>query len=169
MKFRWKALDKRGEVKKMMTKQVLSSMALLATCGCFGGIGEVIAAPNQQSEIKDSELAAKMESAFYCNVQALNPAERSRHNQLTEKLLATRKATVETEKGYELQFNPADVTLAEVAEWVVAEGKCCPFLDFHIDLERSGKLICLRLTGRDGVKQFLRAEFGLKQADLRRE
>jgi|SRR5262252_25522 hypothetical protein len=145
----------------MMTKQILSSMALMAACGCFGGIGEVSQVPNQRQETKESEPATAEETAFYCNAKALNPAERARHNQLTEKLLAIRKSTVETEKGYELQFSPADVSVPEVAEWVVAESKCCPFFDFHIDLENAGKLICLRLTGREGVKQFIRAEFGL--------
>jgi len=145
----------------MMTKQILSSMALMAACGCFGGIGEVSQVPNQRQETKESEPQMAEETAFYCNVKALNPTERARHNQLTEKLMAIRKATVQTEKGYELQFSPADVTVTEIAEWVVAESKCCPFFDFHIDLENAGRLICLRLTGREGVKQFIRAEFGL--------
>ena len=48
-----------------------------------------------------------------------------------------------------------------MAEWVVAEGKCCPFFDFHIDLEREGALLCLRLTGAEGIKPFIQAEFPL--------
>ncbi|HWZ96641.1 MAG TPA: hypothetical protein VN025_02680 [Candidatus Dormibacteraeota bacterium] len=99
---------------------------------------------------------------FYCNTKALSATERARHNELTKKLLEVRKAMVESEKGYELQYSPADVTVAEIAEWVVMESKCCPFFDFHIDLEDAGTLICLRLTGTDGVKQFIRAEFGLR-------
>jgi len=53
------------------------------------------------------------------------------------------------------------VTLAELAQWVVAESKCCPFFDFHIDLENGGKLVCLRLTGEEGIKAFIRAEFSI--------
>jgi hypothetical protein len=98
---------------------------------------------------------------FYCNVKALTPEERERHRALTGKLIASRKGTVETEKGYELQYSPDKISVAEVAEWVVAESKCCPFFDFHIDLEEQGKLICLRLTGSEGVKAFIRAEFGI--------
>jgi hypothetical protein len=146
----------------MITKQILSSMALMAACGCFGGIGEARPEPKRQQETTHSYPATTAETAFYCDVKALNPAERTRHNQLTEKLLAVRKATVETDTGYELQFNPADVTVTEIAEWVIAESKCCPFFDFHIDLENAGKLICLRLTGREGVKGFIREEFGLQ-------
>jgi hypothetical protein len=98
-------------------------------------------------------------SKFYCNIAALTPAERARHMWLTAKLMAARKEIVESPKGYEFQFSPSDVTLAELAEWVVAEAKCCPFFDFHIDLENEGKLLCLRLTGDEGIKAFIQSEF----------
>lgn len=101
------------------------------------------------------------QSKFYCNIKALTPEERAHHKQLGDKLMAARKAIVETDRGYEFQFGPQDATLAELADWVVAESKCCPFFDFHIDLENEGKLICLRLTGEEGVKQFMEAEFGI--------
>jgi hypothetical protein len=99
------------------------------------------------------------QSKFYCNTKALDPTERAHHKQLTEKLVAARKDIVETEKGYEFQFTPAKVSLSELADWVAAEGKCCPFFDFHIDLEHEGSLLCLRLTGEEGIKEFIRAEF----------
>ncbi len=100
-----------------------------------------------------------MPGKFYCNTKALTTDERVRHKQLSEKLMAARKEIVETAKGYEFQFRPADESLAELAEWVATESKCCPFLDFHIDVEREGKLLCLRLTGEEGIKAFIQAEF----------
>lgn len=95
---------------------------------------------------------------FYCNIKALSVEERARHKELGEKMAAARTATVETTKGYEFQYDPNKISVGEVAEWVVAESKCCSFFDFHIDLEEQGKLICLRLTGSDGVKAFIRSE-----------
>src|ERR1700730_8979937 len=100
-----------------------------------------------------------VDGEFYCNIKALSMKERARHKELTEKLLAARNETIETEKGYEFQYSPDKVTIAEVAEWVVAESKCCPFFDFHIDLENQGRLVCLRLTGSEGIKDFIRTEF----------
>ena len=91
----------------------------------------------------------------------LTPEQRAHQKQLGDKLNAVRKEIVETDKGYEFQYSPANVSIAELADWVAAESKCCPFFDFHIDLEREGQLLCLRLTGEEGVKAFLRAEFGL--------
>lgn len=101
------------------------------------------------------------EGHFYCNIKALTPAQRARHKELTEKLLTAKDETVETAKGFEFQYAPEKISVAEVAEWVVAESKCCPFFDFHIDLENQGELICLRLTGSEGIKAFIKAEFQL--------
>jgi hypothetical protein len=98
-------------------------------------------------------------SKFYCDSKAFTPQERAHHTQLTQKLLAARKEILETAKGYEFQFSPKSVSLAELADWVGAESKCCPFFDFHIDLEGEGSLLCLRLTGEEGIKPFIRAEF----------
>jgi hypothetical protein len=96
---------------------------------------------------------------FYCNTKALTPAERAHHKQLTDRIIATRREIVETEKGYEFQFTPADISLAELANWVAIESKCCPFFDFHLDLEQVGTLLCLRITGEEGIKPFIRTEF----------
>ena len=116
--------------------------------------GAVQAVPGRKQE-KEAMTQAK----FYCNTKALNPSERAHHKLLTEKLVARRSRIVETEKGYEFQYSPTTISLAELADWVAAESKCCPFFGFHIDLEEEGTLLCLRLTGEEGVKPFMRAEF----------
>ena len=118
-------------------------------------------ASTQESAIASNQEkgAVTVRGKFYCNIKALTTAERARHKQLTEKLISIRKEVVQTEKGYEFQYSPTEVSLAELAEWVGAEGKCCPFFDFHIDLEREGRLLCLRLTGEEGIKAFIREEF----------
>lgn len=117
---------------------------------------------NAKFERQTEEKRVTTQSRFYCNINALTTEERAHHKQLSQKLIAARKKIVETTKGYEFQFSPRDVSLAELAEWVVAESKCCPFFDFHIDLENEGSLLCLRLTGDDGIKEFIRAEFGVQ-------
>jgi len=131
------------------------SLGACALCAA-GASGSTVKA---QAMGKDQPAAVVKVEGFYCNIKALTPAERVRHAVLTAKLLAARTETVETEKGYELQFRGGRVTLRELAEWATAESKCCPFFDFHIDLEEEGKLVCLRLTGREGIKKFIRAEF----------
>jgi hypothetical protein len=132
--------------------------------GCSVVMLMVVAAADtvaQASPATKTDGQATQQSKFYCNAKALTPTEREQHKQLTGKLIAMRKGIVETELGYEFQFTPSTVDLAELAHWVSAESKCCPFFDFHIDLEREGSLLCLRLTGKNGIKALIREEFRL--------
>lgn len=99
------------------------------------------------------------QQGFCCNLHALDAEERASHKKLTERLLGLRAATVEIADGYEFHFQPATTSVTELAAWVSAESRCCPFFDFHIDVEREGTLLRLRLTGSEGVKPFIRAEF----------
>ena len=145
--------------KKLATKTntiTLAGLALLGLGGEAAGTKAIEPAPSSGAERQST-----VQSKFFCNSKALNPAERAHHKQLTDKLMNVQKEVVETENGYEFQYSPADVSISELADWVAAEGKCCPFFDFHIDLEREGKVRCLRLTGPEGVKAFIRSEFPL--------
>jgi hypothetical protein len=150
-----KVIRKTGRINQLIAAAV--GLALLG----IGGQATRLGAHDSAMEGSQEKGVVTVQGKFYCNIKALQPAERARHHELTEKLISVRKEVVETEKGYEFQYSPAEVSLAELAEWVVAEAKCCPFFDFHIDLEREGALLCLRLTGQEGIKAFIRAEFPL--------
>jgi hypothetical protein len=126
-----------------------------------GGVADRTAARESRQTAMEDHRSMTTGSKFFCNSQALAPAERVHHKQLTEKLISSRTEIVESEKGYEFQFNPSVVSIAELADWAAAESKCCPFFDFHIDLEREGTLVCLRLTGDQGIKHFIQSEFQL--------
>lgn len=98
-------------------------------------------------------------SGFYCNLKALSPEERQRHHELTMKLAEARLDTKELADGYAFRLGGEMVSVAELAEWVTAERKCCPFFDFEIEAERDGGPLWLKLRGRDGVKAFIQSEF----------
>lgn len=136
-------------------KAARTAMALWMASG--GAVG--LLAQSSIITVRPEMQTTTQQSKFYCNVKALTPEERVRHKQLGDKLAAERRKIVEGPIGYEFQFSPKTVTLAELAEWVAAESKCCPFFDFHIDLEEEGGLLCLRLTGEEGIQEFIRAEF----------
>jgi len=138
----------------MNRRQSTTAMMALVLVSVGWDVIAVQAVPERKQE-KEPVMQGK----FYCNTRALNPSERAHHKLLTDKLVTERTQIVETEKGYEFQYSPSTVSLAELADWVAAESKCCPFFGFHIDLENEGKLLCLRLTGEEGVKTFVRTEF----------
>jgi hypothetical protein len=156
-----KAMKERKDRFVTSSKKSAAGLTLALWMASSGTIS--LAAQGSAILVQPEKQMTTVQSKLYCNIKALTPEERARHKQLTEKLFAARKEIVETEKGYEFQFSPADVSLAELAQWVAAESKCCPFFDFHIDLEREGKLACLRLTGEEGIKAFIRAEFKIEK------
>jgi hypothetical protein len=147
------------EMNKDWRLRMQKSAGIITAVAMGLGIAGIATGRNLYVQGGKEAAAISVDGQFYCNVKALSPSERARHKELTEKLLAARNKTVETEKGYEFQYTPDKVSIAEVGEWIVAESKCCPFFDFHIDLENQGKLVCLRLTGSEGIKAFIRSEF----------
>jgi hypothetical protein len=100
------------------------------------------------------------ESPFACNRAALTAQARKRHfDELGPALRARKKNVRELRDGFEFEF-PADTTSFElVSEWVKDERLCCPFFEIDLRVEREGGSLWLRLTGRDGVKQFIKADF----------
>ena len=100
-------------------------------------------------------------SNFYCNLKALSTKERARHALLTLEIERARVETIELANGFAFRFQDSAVSLADLAEWVSAERKCCPFFDFEIELQGNNGPLWLKLRGKDGVKTFMQSEFGL--------
>jgi hypothetical protein len=101
----------------------------------------------------------KQESPFACNPFALSPEQRNRHfDELGPALRALKKSVRELDDGYAFEF-PADATtLLLLAEWMIQERACCPFLEINLRLEREGGPLWLCLTGRKGTKEFLKID-----------
>jgi DinB superfamily len=102
---------------------------------------------------------ASRESRFACDRLALDPEARKRHfEELGPSLRASKKTVRELSDGYEFQFPSDPKTIAMVAEWAAGERLCCPFLDIQLRLEREGGPFWMRLTGRKGAKDFIKAD-----------
>ena len=110
--------------------------------------------------------AATHESPFACDRSALNPEQRKRHfDELGPKLRSLVLHTRELADGYEFQFAGDLPTFQLIAEWTAGEHLCCPFFDIDLRLDREGGATWIRLTGRPGTMEFIRADFAgwLKQ------
>jgi hypothetical protein len=102
------------------------------------------------------------ESPFACDRAALTPQARKRHfDELGPALKARNKSVRELRDGFEFEFPSDTATFQLVSEWVAGERLCCPFFDIDLRSEREGGALWLRLTGREGVKQFIQADFAL--------
>ena len=107
-----------------------------------------------------SLFAGETASPFACDRAALNPEQRKRHfDELGPELRTLIKGVRELENGYEFEFPAEWSAIEKVAEWSAGERLCCPFFDIDLRLDREHGGFRLRLTGREGVKQFIRADF----------
>jgi len=108
-----------------------------------------------------SESSSQTEhvSAFACNAVALSPEARKRHfEEVGLALLKPKKSTRELPDGYEFEFPVDKTTYDLLMEWIVEERVCCPFLDIDLHFSREGGPLWLRLTGRPGTKEFIKAD-----------
>jgi len=98
------------------------------------------------------------DSPFACDRAALSASVRKHHfDEVTPAVRKLLKSAKELSDGYAFEL-PAD-SLTLVAEWVSNERLCCPFLDITIQVERERGPLWLRLSGRQGTKEFIKADF----------
>jgi hypothetical protein len=100
------------------------------------------------------------ESPIACRMSALTPEQHARRRELVSLLRPVVGQIVAMPDGYALRLPDKDDVLLQATELVTLERRCCPFLKFQIEIEAEEGGAWLRLTGREGVKDFLAAEFG---------
>lgn len=98
------------------------------------------------------------QSPIVCDLTALTDEERREHISTTQEMFAALQEAKELPDGYGFRFPATAEMLQTVATFIPRERKCCPFLDFTVEVEREGGPMWLHFTGREGVKDFLRME-----------
>ena len=98
--------------------------------------------------------------ALVCNMTVFSPTEREQHLATIRQLLTVVEGTEELRHGYALRFASGSEHLSLLAEFIAGERRCCPFLSFAVEVEAGGGPTWLRLTGPEGIKEFLREELG---------
>ncbi|HEU4594842.1 MAG TPA: hypothetical protein VFS10_06710 [Pyrinomonadaceae bacterium] len=101
---------------------------------------------------------APKESPLACDMSAIEPARRGRHIATGRELFSAVMDIRELPDGYTFRLHNGPDVLIKTAEFISLEKLCCPFLRFVIEVEPEGGAVWLRLTGREGVKAFIREE-----------
>ena len=96
-----------------------------------------------------------------CDFSGMDAVQKARHRDVRRRLTASIEDISELENGYTIHFSfEAELFLA-LAEFITLERLCCPFFNFALELEARSGPLRLRLTGPEGVKEFLKTELGL--------
>lgn len=96
-----------------------------------------------------------------CDMSALTGEQRKQHHTLVQKFLGATRERIDLPHGYEFRIDRDAMPLGDIGEWIDLESRCCPFLDFRLDLNAGASAIALQVTAEVDVKEFLRAELGL--------
>jgi hypothetical protein len=99
------------------------------------------------------------ETPLACDLDAISANDRPRYSELRRMVAASVTARRELPDGFALQISTERMALAQVAEWISLERKCCPFFEFRIEIAPGSGPVWLSLTGRAGVKEFLSHAF----------
>ena len=127
----------------------------------FGTIAVFRAASDES--ITDPQLSSSKQtdrkSSFACKMLAMTPEIRKRHfEEVGPALLKLKKSTRELADGYEFEFPADEKTFHLLTEWAMQERLCCAFFEINLRFEKEGGPLWLRLTGREGVKGFIKAD-----------
>jgi hypothetical protein len=147
----------------MLKNSVLCFVHCLALClvlAFLAGCTDITAKkdnPAAESHPKENTMNGK-ETVFACNMSALDKEQRERYSVLAKQLIADKQAVEELSDGYALRYTANTQSIKDVAEFVTYERLCCPFLNFEMRVE--GENLSLRLKGKEGVKEFIKIEFG---------
>ena len=90
------------------------------------------------------------ESPIACDLGAISAADRPRYDELRKMLAASAIGKRELSDGVAVRISTERMALAQLAEWISFERKCCPFLDFRIDVAPESGPVWVSLTGRAG-------------------
>lgn len=102
-------------------------------------------------------------SPIACDMTAIPPDQRQVHLATSKELFSRIEEFRELENGYEFRFAPESDLIVKLAQFLSLEKLCCPFLNFVVEVGQESGPVWLRLTGRGGVKPFIREEIsGLK-------
>jgi hypothetical protein len=128
-----------------------TALAVLGAC--------TLSVRGAMAQASPSSTHGKIESPFYCNRKAIPPEQRERKEELNQRLRSLHRNSHELANGYEFELPGDPSTVQAAAEWAALEKLCCPFFDIDLVLQREDGPFLLRLTGREGVKQFILSEF----------
>lgn len=94
-----------------------------------------------------------------CNTNAIPGEVREQWVENGKQIYASVQEIQDLPAGYGFRLSQDSEMLLNVAAYIANERLCCPFLRFTMEIEPGGGPFWLRLTGGEGVKEYIRSVF----------
>jgi hypothetical protein len=111
---------------------------------------------------RTSESKSMTDPPIACNLLGLTAAERLRQQELHKQLFSRTESVRELQNGYAVSLPGTKENIVAIAEFISLERVCCSFFRFELEVGRLEEPLSLRITGGEGVKEFLKTQFKLK-------
>jgi hypothetical protein len=137
----------------MLKQGSFFALAAIALCGLLCSAAVTVAAQGK------GKGGNKVESqkGLVCKLGALTAEESERQRELIKQFRAAVKEVKELKDGYAFRLPSDRPTVLATAEWITLERMCCPFFAFALELGPEEDAVWLKITGREGVKEIIRA------------
>ena len=91
-----------------------------------------------------------------------NLEESERYKTLMEGMRSAIQEMKELPDGFAFRFPSDPPVIANLADWITLESRCCSFFNFALEIEPYDGPVWLSLTGGEGVKEFLQTEISYR-------
>jgi hypothetical protein len=106
-----------------------------------------------------TSAASRSEVVIACNPNAIPADKREQWVENGKQVYAAVEEVQEMPDGFGFRLPASSAMLLKVAEYIANERLCCAFLHFTVEIEPEQGPIWLRLTGGEGVKDYMRSIF----------
>ena len=106
-----------------------------------------------------NNLPNQDQTVIACDPYALTPEQRTRWMAFAPQLYGSFQEIQDLPDGYAFRLPDAPEMLILAAEDLTMERLCCPFVRYTLEVEPNKGPFWLRMTGGEGVKEFLRMSF----------
>ena len=136
-----------------------------SSVGVIGFVSVIVLVASMTSEMRaasgrqEKKAVARESQPIACRLTAMTDEQRKRHTYLREQMQKGVKEVKELPDGYAFRFVADAKTLTNLAEFISLERLCCPFFTFELVVGGGDSPAWLRLTGGEGVKEFLKTAF----------
>ena len=104
-----------------------------------------------------TEQTLAHEVVIACDPSAVPADQREHWIETGKQVYAAAQEVRELADGYQFRLPTDSAMLLKVADYISNERLCCAFLHFALEVEPNQGPFWLHLTGREGVKEYLRS------------
>jgi len=138
----------------------------VAVCAILGGLASAIGQQKQldkrPAQQGTAEAKPVTDPPIACNLLGLTSSQRLRQQELHKQLFSQAAGIRELPNGYAVGLPGTKENVLAAAEFITLERVCCSFFRFELAVGQPEEPLWLRITGGEGVKEFLKSEFKLE-------